>query len=125
MEISFREAIKLVHPDSNPDVIDAGTKCKTVKLYRNDPVKLHRLLTRWGLLQTKPLPQIERTFIDSLLPNHIYNGNTWIQHKNGFYKVMRTTTKRVYLDGGYMNTKDLTFCHINSVINAFEVIEKS
>ena len=123
-EISFNDAIKLVHPDSNPNITDAGNKVSTVMLYKNDPIKLHRLLTNWGILKIKPVHELEREMLDSLIPNHVYDGTVWITHKKGMFKVMRTTTKRVYLDGGYSNhSKVPTFCHINSVKNAFKVKE--
>jgi len=125
MRISFQEAIKLVHPDSNPDVTDAGTKVKTVKLYRDDPVKLHRLLTQWGLL-IKKQQQLKRKFLDNLQPNSLYDGTVYVTHKKGIFKVMRTTTKRVYLDGCYSTgtVEPLKYCHIDSVINAFKVNEE-
>lgn len=49
--ISFREIVRLIHPDRNPNITDAGVKMKDAKLYRNDESALYRLAVAWGLIK--------------------------------------------------------------------------
>jgi hypothetical protein len=49
--ISFRELVKLIHPDHNPGVTDAGAKMSDVMKYRADEGMLYRLGVHWGVIQ--------------------------------------------------------------------------
>jgi len=122
-EISFSKAIKLVHPDINPNIKNASEKVKTIMLYKNNPIKLYKCLANWGLVKAETPPKLKRVFLNSLKPNTLYDGTVWVTHKKGLFKVKRTTNKRVYFDDAYTNGKMLKFCHIKSVINAFKVYE--
>lgn len=46
--LTFREIVKLIHPDHNPNVEDAGGKMRTAVLYKNQPEELYKLAIRWG-----------------------------------------------------------------------------
>ena len=48
--MEFRELVKLIHPDTNPDIKDAGEKMAQAKLFRNNPIRLLSLATKWGVL---------------------------------------------------------------------------
>jgi hypothetical protein len=60
-KISFRELVKLVHPDVNPGITDAGTKMRDIKLYRDNEQMLHRLGVMWGVIRVAVAPQQPRT----------------------------------------------------------------
>lgn len=60
-EITFRELVKLIHPDYNPNITDAGGKMRTAVLYKDEPKELYKLGIRWGVVvgrisQTKITP---------------------------------------------------------------------
>jgi hypothetical protein len=59
--ISFRDIVKLVHPDLNPSITDAGVKMHTIKLYRDNESMLHRLGVQWGIIRVATAPQQPRT----------------------------------------------------------------
>ena len=48
--ISYREIVKLIHPDYNPNIIDAGDKIRDAKLWRKDESILYRLGVQWGVI---------------------------------------------------------------------------
>jgi hypothetical protein len=129
-EITFAEAIRMVHPDSNPNINDAGVKVRTIMMYKKDPKKMFDCLFQWGLVKsntaksTTKRSKIKIKGIDSFLKNYIYNGSVVIKHKriHGFFEVQRTTNKRVYFTPNTINIHGLKYCHINSVIKAFKKV---
>lgn len=71
--ISFREIVKLIHPDCNPNITDAGAKMRDVNQYRNDESALYRLAVMWGLIkrpEERPNPR-PRPIIDPTPRNNI------------------------------------------------------
>jgi len=50
MDITFREIVKLIHPDSNPYITNASEKMNDVMMHRNNPRALWNLAVRWGLV---------------------------------------------------------------------------
>ena len=42
--LSFKEAVRLVHPDTNPHIIDSGDKMRTVMFHKGDEVVLYKLM---------------------------------------------------------------------------------
>ncbi len=50
MELTFTEIVKLIHPDSNPDIIDASDKMTIVVRNRGDKKALWNLAVRWKLV---------------------------------------------------------------------------
>lgn len=48
-EISFTELMKLIHPDTNPEIADPGEKMIEAGRFRDDPKALYKLAVRWGL----------------------------------------------------------------------------
>jgi hypothetical protein len=48
--ITFRELVRKIHPDHNPNVQDAGDKMRQATLFRNQPEELYKLAVRWGLI---------------------------------------------------------------------------
>jgi hypothetical protein len=62
--ISFREIVKLIHPDHNPNITDAGSKMSDVMKYRSDEGMLYRLGVHWGVIQRPeqptPRPSVNR-----------------------------------------------------------------
>jgi len=129
-EITFAEAIRMVHPDSNPNIMNPGDKVRTIMMYKKDPKKMFSCLSAWGLVngsnQTGS-PKKQKTLIegiDSLIPNHVYNGNVVIRHKScyGYMEVLRTTSKRVYFTENTTKIHGMKYCHIKSVIKAFKKV---
>ena len=50
MEITFREIVKLIHPDSNPLITNPSEKMNDVLLNRANKMALWNLAVRWGLI---------------------------------------------------------------------------
>ena len=50
MEITFKEIVKLIHPDSNPNITDASEKMTVVVRNRRDTKALWNLAVRWKLI---------------------------------------------------------------------------
>ncbi|MDY0215235.1 MAG: hypothetical protein RBS24_06980 [Bacilli bacterium] len=49
--IHYKDLIKKVHPDLNPNVHDAGTKVSQIMANKNNPSELMRLAIQWGLIK--------------------------------------------------------------------------
>ena len=58
MEISFTETVKLIHPDSNPDIKNASEKMSLALKNRRDNKALWNLCVRWGVIQGIENPDI-------------------------------------------------------------------
>lgn len=52
-EVTFRELVKKVHPDLNPNIKDAGHKMSLITKYRNDQRMLIKLASEWGFIESK------------------------------------------------------------------------
>lgn len=48
--MEFRQLVKMIHPDHNPDIVDAGGKMALVVANKTNPLYLQKLAARWGLL---------------------------------------------------------------------------
>jgi len=59
--ISFKEIVKLVHPDHNPGMVDAGAKMALVVANRKNETMLHNLGVQWGVIKVAVTPQSPRT----------------------------------------------------------------
>jgi len=123
--ITFKEAIKMVHPDKNPQITDAGVKVSAVMACKHDGVALYRMLNQWGLIGPKPTPEPEKSFKFEkivLQPNTIYNGYVMASVVGiGNCIIQRTTSKRVYF---HQETKDRTgrsFCSFGKIRGAVRV----
>jgi hypothetical protein len=49
--MNYKELIKMVHPDLNPNIKDAGVKVTEIMKNKNDPSELMRLAIQWGLIK--------------------------------------------------------------------------
>lgn len=49
--ITFKEFVKLIHPDTNPSITDAGAKMAEATKYKNSPQTLFNLGVKWGLIK--------------------------------------------------------------------------
>ena len=58
MEIGFKELVKMIHPDTNPDIQDASGKMTAVLRNRRDKKALWNLAVRWGLVQGTGNPDV-------------------------------------------------------------------
>lgn len=67
MEITFKEIVKLIHPDSNPDITDSSEKMTIVVRNRGNVKALWNLAVRWGLVSG-----VENVGVD------VYTGKTTI-----------------------------------------------
>ena len=50
MEMTFKEIVKLIHPDSNPNIQGASEKMSIVVRNRGDVKSLWNLAVRWSLV---------------------------------------------------------------------------
>jgi curved DNA-binding protein CbpA len=48
--ITFKEIVKLIHPDINPDVKESARKLQQIMVWRNNPRMLYRLAEEWDIL---------------------------------------------------------------------------
>ena len=121
--MNFREAVKKIHPDINPDIKDAGNKMRTLVINKNDPEKIYLWMKRWGLVAVSNTEQkkesgfkFEWVAVNTLIANFFYNGKAVIRHKNGkVFSVLRTTNKRAY----FVEGSEQKFCNINSIHSAW------
>lgn len=54
--ISYKDIVKLIHPDHNPNIDDAGGKMRDARLWRKDESILYRLGVQWGVINPTPKP---------------------------------------------------------------------
>ena len=47
--MTFRELVKKIHPDVNPNITDASAKMTLAVRYKNRPEELYKLAVRWGV----------------------------------------------------------------------------
>ena len=96
--ISFRQAVRLIHPDTNPSITDAGVKMNYVMAHKDNEENLYKLMNYWKLLPHQvPKPEIKVEKKVYILPNTIYNGSISVGIVGiGMIKVLKTTAKRVY-----------------------------
>lgn len=119
MEMTFREAVKLIHPDVNSNITDAGGKMNTLVMYKNEPKKIYLWMLKWGLVKNNQ-QTVEKNYIwkciSRLGVHSFWNGNVIIEHKNGHkYYVHRTTGKRAYFTDG----QGLKYCSVKSIKKAW------
>jgi len=48
--LTFRELVKMIHPDINPEIDDAGAKMSMATRHRDNPSFLFQLAVQWGLV---------------------------------------------------------------------------
>jgi curved DNA-binding protein CbpA len=48
--IEFKEILKLIHPDINPDVKESARKLQQIMTWRDNPRMLYRLAEEWDIL---------------------------------------------------------------------------
>ena len=48
--ITFKEIIKLIHPDINPDIKEPTNKLQQIMTWRDNPRMLYRLAEEWNIL---------------------------------------------------------------------------
>ena len=52
--MTFNELVRLIHPDLNPDIKDAGDKMIQAVTYKDNEYKLEQLAIKWGLIDKEP-----------------------------------------------------------------------
>lgn len=123
--MTFKEAIKLVHPDSNPHITDAGVKVSAIMLYKNDEACLYRLINNWGLLKGQtPNNNHVLTYTQVLFkmwPNSVYNGNVKVQMfgSGEVFDVQKTTKTRAYFTKATISRTGKTWTPFNKIRNSF------
>jgi hypothetical protein len=66
--INFKEMVKMIHPDTNPSIIDAGGKMSQVMSNRKDSSYLYTLAVRWGLIGSgKPFTEKVKETVREIL----------------------------------------------------------
>jgi len=48
--ITFKEIVKLIHPDINPDIKEPTNKLQQIMTWRDNPRMLYRLAEEWDIL---------------------------------------------------------------------------
>ena len=106
--ISFKEIVKKIHPDLNPNIEDASEKMTTVLTYRNHPKHLYLLAVKWGLLSNNTQTVKKYEWVWKLFEGHVVHVNDRIYlYKKGFQVIVeKITPKRYYFT---INGKR-TFC---------------
>lgn len=123
-EITFRDAIRMVHPDTNKNITDAGEKVKTIMMFKNEPHKMYEFLKMWNLLPgqsyTKPKTK-KRVTLSHLKRNTFYNGEVFIRHRkySDVFQVSKTTDRRVYFTKDTRDNTGKSYCNIESVFSAY------
>lgn len=115
--ISFREAIKLVHPDINKNVIDASYKITTIKIYRNDEKYLYTLLSKWGDLKIKNNGFKTSNKTKDYSTTIKINNEIFVKTKGIVVRVIKITRKRYY----FINNGVMSFCNKYNAIKYFGV----
>lgn len=120
--ITFKKAIRLVHPDTNPNITDASTKVATIMANKNDEAVLYDWMVHWSLIKgikngvVKPTkkPPIP---VEPLVPNKKYYGRIRVKVfglGDGFV-VSHTTKQRVYFTKETKNRTGKTWVKFNRV----------
>ena len=126
--ISFNKAIQMVHPDTNPNIADAGTKVREIMMYKKEPAMMYSLLQRWGLIgnntntTTNRQKRRKNHFLKNLFKNYDYSyEDIFIFHRryNGRFYVKKTTAKRVYFSDKTVRETGMKYCSMKSVVRAF------
>jgi len=100
--ISFKEIVKLVHPDHNPDIVDAGTKMRLVIANRRNETMLHSLGVQWGVIKVATTRQAPRTHTNThTVPPR--RENPWNTSSTDAYTVFRRK-HRIFQPG------DVVYC---------------
>lgn len=60
--MTYREIVKLVHPDLNPTIENAHQKMCEVNKNKDNPTMLHNLAIRWGLMEGIESPTQENSY---------------------------------------------------------------
>ena len=111
MEMTYKEAVKLIHPDVCKVRIDnIGENMAKLKDVRNTPTDIYRYMAAWGLVDC---PKHENKTEEETLHwrkiylyrnmNYRYYGcpvfvKMNIKGKFMFFKVIRTTRERIYVE---------------------------
>ena len=126
--ISFNKAIQMVHPDTNPNIVDAGTKVREIMMYKKEPTMMYMLLKKWGLINNTTTSKSRgprkryNHALKNLFRNHDYSHeNIFIFHRRyyGRFYVKRTTAKRVYFSDKTVRETGMKYCSMSSVNRAF------
>ncbi len=125
--ISYKNIIKLIHPDLNPNISDAAEKISKVKLFYKNEIMLYKFGVEWGVIP-KCIP---KTIIKTVKPVNIVASNkknykpiptdsiirrgdrVYIKTLNIYTICVKVTSKRVYfkkLDG------NITFCNKSNAV---------
>jgi len=60
--MDFKTAVRLIHPDVNPDIDDGSEKLHTLLTYRENKRMIYRFISEWGLIKPDAngnLPEFE------------------------------------------------------------------
>lgn len=82
--MNYKELIRLVHPDLNPNVQDAGMKISQIMTNKNNPSELMRLAISWGLI--KGSSNTNNTQSNSSYYSKSYSDNLWIKFSFMFHR---------------------------------------
>ncbi|MCK5021581.1 MAG: hypothetical protein KAS32_31525 [Candidatus Peribacteraceae bacterium] len=55
--ISYKDIAKLIHPDCNPSITDAGSKMDKINVYRENDEMLYKFGVKWGVIIPEPTPK--------------------------------------------------------------------
>jgi len=130
--ITYKELMRLVHPDINPNIDDHSGKFNKIKLYYKNEEMLYKFGVEWGVIDniSTPQPKIVRLSTKMVHPHQRWNANLFVPRKTMTDRVKRgddilvktldivatcvkVTPKRVYFrksDGTQ------TFCSIKNAV---------
>lgn len=109
--ISFREIVKLIHPDTNPNITEPGLKMVQVKENRGNERALYNLGVQWGVIQaprastastasnTASTASVDTTDYEEFRRrNGIYQAGdlVWVTTKRSWVRVTRISGDKVF-----------------------------
>jgi hypothetical protein len=108
MNMTYKEAVKLIHPDVCKKVVDdVGTKMSTLKEIRNNEAAIYRYMVIWGLVPgVSPNAEKKPEWLKIMILGYQnYAAAGWVVYakvrgivdgETVNVRVTRTTKKRVY-----------------------------
>lgn len=103
--ITFKQIVKLVHPDLNPNLVNTTSKMNSIRIYRKDERFLYKLGVKWGVIIEDISKPTVRVVPNNTSPKVLWSNSNltfvvgvdvFIITKGVYAKVVKITEKRVY-----------------------------
>lgn len=147
--MTYKELVRLVHPDLNPNITDSGTKISEIMSNKNNPTELMRLAIQWGFIKSENTNTNTNTntnsswvFYNCNIHGEKFKTGLFVRFKdsNGYNEcwVVKTYKNSVYLTNrkgiftinkplkdldGKIEISTASYKHLNSALLRFWVTE--